>query len=166
MKYTFTRTFSLAHRLFNGPSPKCHAIHGHTWKLIWSVNLDGHDLDTHGMVKPFHELKSKVHSWIDNHVDHSIALADEPLLYYLRENEPNHRVLHTKQAPTTEVLALLFLSKLTVMTGEKIEITLEETPTNTVHLTPWDYGSVHGAKWRDLYLNSWPCRDDMSINDF
>lgn len=189
MIYTFTRRFSMGHRLRDVGIPLCANIHGHNWHLEWSLDFSRyptiklidnimsmgsinnispeHQFDPKtGMIHSFAKLKGRVHSWIDNHVDHSFAFAvNDPLLEWLMENEPTTRALTCPTPPTTEVLAMLFYLKLTAFTikegiDAEVEINLIETPTNTVKLTqPYKLMALE-------HLNKgWPSRADMSIND-
>lgn len=165
MIYKFKRSFSMAHRLYDGPSCKCHTIHGHTWTLHWSVVFKQCINPATGMITPFADLKSKVHKWIDEYVDHSIALSvDDPLYMWLCKHEPDHRILATFAPPTTEVLCLLFRQKL-LSFGLDASIVLEETPTNTVALQDSDYcgDAVEQNKQREH--SAWAFRDDFSINN-
>jgi len=63
-----TFKFDAAHKLpnYNG---KCANLHGHTWKLI--VTLEGEIQDSSGMIIDFKEIKQKVSEKVLDKLDHS-----------------------------------------------------------------------------------------------
>lgn len=165
----FSRRFSMAHRLIAGCSAKCATPHGHneivTVKL---VSLASRPLDQNAnMVAEFAQAKASWHQWIDGAVDHALQLnSEDSLIEFFRQNEPDKlsRLLITPGDPTTEMLAVCFMSKLnTLLVKGKtwltcIEVAIEETPTNTV---VFNGNPSHHLGNRPAWWN----RSDMSIND-
>jgi 6-pyruvoyltetrahydropterin/6-carboxytetrahydropterin synthase len=171
----FTRRYSMAHRLRAGGSAKCAVPHGHNELVVAKLEatsarrLDG----SSNLVELFEVAKARWHAWVDDQVDHSFHLSEgDPLIAYFREREPEQlpRLLVTPGDPTTEFLAVCFMSKLNAFLADDggrlrcVEVRIEETPTNTVMFTgePADFlpdrpGSGNRPPW-------WR-RPDMSIND-
>ncbi len=117
----------------------------------------------------FSELKRDWHGWIDNSVDHVLQLnQQDPLLDYFQMHEPEQlqRLLITPGDPSTEMLAALFICKFSAfITARKFPfhtaaLTIEETPTNQVKITPQDV-----ALFPRLSQPGWWCRADPSVND-
>jgi len=164
----FTRRYSMAHRLLQGGSVKCAVPHGHnefvTVKLVAAAPKP---LDLRvNMVEPFERAKKQWHDWIDNHVDHALQLSSaDPLIGFFREAEPEklERLLLTPGDPTTEMLAACFMAKISAFLaadGGRLvcaEVSIEETPTNTVTFT--------GDPAAFLPAEGWWNRADRTIND-
>jgi 6-pyruvoyltetrahydropterin/6-carboxytetrahydropterin synthase len=167
----FTRRYSMAHRLISDPHSKCMVPHGHNEFV--RVRLEPLARFTFGaanMIAPFDALKRRWHGWIDGRVDHCLMLnANDPLLGYFKANEPQRveRIMTFAGDPTTEALAACFWLKLSAFIAADdlpvrvSEISVEETPTNTVILTP----ATFDAETCGLSRGAWPWRADMSIND-
>ena len=169
----FSRRFAMGHRLIAGSSEKCALPHGHnevvsvTLRAAAPGPLDG----TANMVEPFERAKASWHRWIDEHVDHALQLsAADPLLGWFLREEPGRaaRILVTPGDPTTEVLAVCMMAKISallVADGGRLvcaEIRVEETPTNTVVFS----GDPAGFLPAVAEARPWWGRADMSINDF
>lgn len=167
----FSRRYAMAHRLIAGQSEKCAVPHGHN--EIVTVHLratrPGRLCGRANMVETFERAKSTWHRWIDDHVDHALQLSNvDPLIDWFRTAEPQRlqRILVTQGDPTTEMLSACMMSKINALLaadgGRLIcaEISIEETPTNTVSFDgdPRDVLPPSGGGW-------WT-RADMSINDF
>ncbi|MFH1654425.1 MAG: 6-carboxytetrahydropterin synthase [Pseudomonadota bacterium] len=70
-------TFSYGHRLLNDPG-KCSRLHGHTGKV--KITLGSKTLNESGMVCHFDELKTKIGTWIETELDHTLLLNEnDPL---------------------------------------------------------------------------------------
>jgi 6-pyruvoyltetrahydropterin/6-carboxytetrahydropterin synthase len=166
----FSRRFAMAHRLLADASAKCAIPHGHnevvTVRLVATrpLPLDGRA----NMVESFESAKRDWHAWVDNSLDHSLHLAaSDPLLEWFRTQEPQRlpRILLTPGDPTTEALACCLMSKCNAFLsadGGRLrcaEISIEETPTNTVRFDgdPEAWLPVGGDRW-------WR-RADASVND-
>lgn len=171
MILSFTRRFCMAHRLRHSGSQRCSTPHGHNEYVTARLNYCGdRALDTSSNVAAdFSELKHEWHTWIDNHVDHSLQIADDdPMLEYFRANEPEQlpRILTTPGDPSTELVSALFFSKYTCFLQkigapfEVASIELCETPTNTVVIQPSDL-----VLFSALERAGWWRRADHSIND-
>ncbi len=172
---SFTRRYSMSHRLFNLKNSKCFVPHGHNEFVKVHLVSDGDDsLDgVSNMTNKFETLKNTWHNWIDNAVDHSMQMtAADPLLDYFMGNEPENlkHLLITPGDPTTEVLAACFFSKINAFLNcenlemKCIRLEIEETPTNTVVF----YGDPKKAISLVQYDGPdvpWWERPDMSIND-
>lgn len=172
---TFSRRYSMAHRLLAGRSRKCMVPHGHneivTARLVAARpgRLDGEA----NMVEPFAEAKGQWHRWIDDHVDHALQLAEgDPLLGYFLEREPEmaERILVCPGDPTTEALAACFMAKLGAFLKaaggrlECAELSVEETPTNRVTLSGPAAAVLPVTSAAPGFAPWWE-RADMSIND-
>jgi 6-pyruvoyltetrahydropterin/6-carboxytetrahydropterin synthase len=168
----FTRRYAMAHRLRGDPSGRCAVPHGHneivTARLVpvATGRLDG----AANMVEPFERAKLRWHAWIDEQVDHALQLGEaDPLIDYFAKAEPQRlsRLLITPGDPTTELLAVLFKSKLECFLAAEggrlacAAIAIEETPTNQVVFS----GAVAEALPAGHGGDRWWTRADASIND-
>lgn len=165
----FTRHYSMAHRLIGNCSEKCRTPHGHnevvTVKLA-SIKQAKLDQDIN-MIESFETAKKRWHSWIDTQVDHALQLNNQdPILEWFRNNEPQilPHLLITSGDPTTEMLAVCFMSKLgAFLKAEQsclrcTEVSIQETQTNCV--TFRGDSSIHLPE-----KSAWYARSDSSIND-
>lgn len=165
----------MSHRLFNLKNSKCFVPHGHNEYVKVHLVSDGDDaLDgSWNMSNGFKSLKSTWHQWIDDAVDHSMQLSNlDPLLDYFKSNEPENLkyTMITPGDPTTEVLAVLFYSKINAflnaqdinMRCNRVEI--EETPTNTVIFSGDPLKAISTDQYQGPEIPWWQ-RADMSIND-
>jgi 6-pyruvoyltetrahydropterin/6-carboxytetrahydropterin synthase len=168
----FTRRYAMAHRLLATHSPKCAIPHGHNeFATVRLDPLSPFKFSETNSAAPFEEVKRRWHEWIDEHVDHTLHLAEtDPLIAFFRENEPSRlkQIMTFQGDPTTEALAACFWLKLSAfIADEKLpfavrEVRIEETPTNTVVITR----EVFDPAVCGLRRHAWPSRADMSINDF
>lgn len=172
IKYVFTRRFSMAHRLISGTSPKCAIPHGHN--EIVSVHLMPKSADSFergpNIIEPFDMIKADWHAFIDDRIDHSFQVSEtDPIIRYFVENEQEKldRLVVTPGDPTTEILCACLMSKIQSMLLHRKsllychEISVQETPTNTVQISGADAYSGMLPKG-DFWWN----RPDSSINDF
>lgn len=166
----FTRRYAMAHRLMACNSVKCATPHGHNEFVTVRLApqpLVRLDLKAN-MVEEFSKAKKLWHQWVDDRVDHAFQLGDrDPLIEYFQEKEPEklQTILITPGDPTTEMLAVCFMSKISKILESQgsmlqcIEIEIEETPTNSVRFS--------GDPERQLPQgNLWFRRSDSTINDF
>ena len=102
---TITHNFETAHRLAHPEAPiKCQSIHGHSWWV--TVTIEGPDLDERGMLVEFGAFKRAWRGFLDEHVDHHLALKDDdPLINAIRAVQPDARILALPFDPTTEHLS-------------------------------------------------------------
>jgi len=145
LELSFTRRFSMGHRLITGSSERCAIPHGHnefvtvTLEATTPERLDG----ARNMVVPFAEAKKRWHDFIDTRLDHAFQISEsDPLLSWFQSHEPHRvdRLVVTPGDPTTELMAALLYSKLQAFLDDEggvlrcTSLSLEETPTNTVCL--------------------------------
>jgi len=97
--------FETAHRLSHPESPvKCRSIHGHSWWV--TVDLSSEGLDERGMVVEFGAFKSAWRGFLDDQVDHHLAVkAGDPVAAAIRGVLPESRILELDFDPTTEHMA-------------------------------------------------------------
>ncbi|WP_336945883.1 6-carboxytetrahydropterin synthase [Asaia sp. HN010] len=174
LELSFTRRFSMGHRLITGSSERCAIPHGHnefvtvTLQAREPARLDG----ARNMVVPFAEAKARWHDFIDTRLDHAFQISSsDPLLGWFLANEPARvdRLVVTPGDPTTELMAALLYAKLEAFLRAEGEVlcctslTLEETPTNTVKLTgaPDAYLPLMDGETADY----WWHRADPTISD-
>ncbi|TXH25252.1 MAG: 6-carboxytetrahydropterin synthase [Elusimicrobia bacterium] len=93
--------FSYGHRLMDYVG-KCRHPHGHNGRV--EVELSRPRLNRLGMVMDFDEIKKRLQTWIDAHLDHQMILRrDDPLVAVLRKmGEPFYLMTEN---PTAEALA-------------------------------------------------------------
>ncbi|MFT8587528.1 6-pyruvoyl trahydropterin synthase family protein [Acetobacter orientalis] len=169
----FTRRFSMGHRLIHGASETCALPHGHNEFVSVKLTptrpapLDG----VGNMPVSFQKAKSTWHKFVDEKLDHALQLAqDDPLLSWFQHNEPERakRIVVTPGDPTTELMVCLMMAKLSAFLRAEgdalrcIEVSLQETPTNTVSFTgsPKDFLPTPRPSEQ-----CWWHRADMSIAD-
>ncbi len=93
--------FCYGHRLMNY-SGKCRHPHGHNGRV--EVEVTSKKLDKRGMVVDFGDIKTRLQSWIDDHLDHQMILRkDDPLVPVLKKmGEPIYLM---QDNPTAENIA-------------------------------------------------------------
>ena len=98
--------FETAHRLCSPDAPvKCQSIHGHSWWV--EITIEGDALDANGMLVEFGALKKAWRGFLDDHVDHHLAVREgDPVAAALRAVAPDMRILELPFDPTTEAFAL------------------------------------------------------------
>ncbi|MFN3808518.1 6-pyruvoyl trahydropterin synthase family protein [Asticcacaulis sp.] len=170
MQIQFTRRFSMAHRLRADRSSKCATPHGHNEFVRVTLKAKSPDTVKWGQsnyAQSFDALKRDWHRFVDDALDHAFQLgADDPLIGFFQAHEPDllPRLLIIPGDPTTEGVALALYHKLNAILSANVpefacvRFEIEETPTNTVILTPDDLS--HGPRLAD-----WCHRADLSIND-
>jgi 6-pyruvoyltetrahydropterin/6-carboxytetrahydropterin synthase len=123
--YRVTREidFCYGHRLLDYAG-KCRHLHGHNGRAV--IALEAPQLDHHGMVIDFAQLKDIVGAWIDNTLDHRMLLHEnDPVLPLLRqEGEP---VYVMKVNPTAENIARLIYDYTAAQGFPVVEVQLWET---------------------------------------
>lgn len=174
LELSFTRRFSMGHRLISGSSERCAIPHGHnefvtvTLQAKTPERLDG----AQNMVVPFADAKRRWHDFIDTRLDHSFQISSaDPLLDWFREHEPQRldRLVVTPGDPTTELMAALLYAKLQAFLHDEgdtlvcTSLTLEETPTNTVCLTGGP--EIFLPESSDTSGDVWWHRADCSLSD-
>ncbi len=173
LEIQFRRKFEAAHRFIEGEnrSSICHQPHGHTWFVtvtLASKEPKTLNLSTNTLV-PFKKAKQKWHDWIDNHVDHSFMFNEKDhLLEFMLKDNPNGRHLVMPGDPTTEMVAMTFMSKFNQFLYEVdpnlycTSIVIDETQTNTVRFNgnPQEH-LPQSQNPNDFWWN----RADLSINN-
>lgn len=93
--------FCYGHRLMNH-NGKCKNLHGHSVKACVSVAQQ--QLNEQGMVCDFSDIKMRVNSYINQHLDHNfIVHKNDPIVPALKAQ--NERFLAIEEHPTAEVLS-------------------------------------------------------------
>ena len=170
MLIQFKRRFSMAHRLRFDRSSKCMTPHGHNEIVTISLQPKTATADWGGAnhAMSFADLKRHWHAFVDDALDHAFQLGhDDPMIGWFRDHEPEllPRLLVITGDPTTEGVAAALYMKLNAILlkclpqFECVRFELEETPTNTIALTPADLAAV------TVPLGAWCHRADMSLND-
>jgi 6-pyruvoyltetrahydropterin/6-carboxytetrahydropterin synthase len=169
----FTRRFSMAHRLISDPHSRCAVPHGHNefvrvqLSADQSLSQDNRSWGLANRTHDFSELKSRWHAFIDKSLDHGLQLSvHDPLLDYFQNIEPQRlkNIVTINGDPTTEALSIALCQKLSaILQNQSLpyrieQLSLEETPTNTIILTP-------NHETYEINLGSWCRRADFSIND-
>lgn len=174
MEMIFRRKFEAAHRLIQGVNANtlCSQPHGHTWEVM--VGLEHRTMKTldgaENVLIPFAKAKGDWHRFVDGSLDHACFLgSQDPLVQFLRENNPGGRLLVTEGDPTTEILACLWMLKLTAILKSAAPelkakwLHVQETQTNAIRIT-----SDEAEQWlsnRSDKGPKWWARADMSTND-
>ena len=118
--------FSYAHRLLNYPG-KCKALHGHNGKA--EIILSSKELDQHGMVKDFNEIKGCIGSWIEEELDHKTFLnKDDPLAVVLQN--AGETIYPMSVNPTAENIAKIIYDYAQKEGFPVTEVRLWETDTS------------------------------------
>ena len=171
MQLQFKRRFSMAHRLRFDQNSKCLTPHGHNEFVTVNLQSKG---DSHiqwgnaNYAASFADLKRHWHGFVDDSLDHAFQLGhDDPMLGYLRQHEPDRwpRLRVSEVFPTTEAVATALYMKLNAILAahlpdfECVRFEIEETPTNSVILTPADIAACPNR------LGEWCHRADLSLND-
>lgn len=101
---TVRHNAEMGHRLPHLPG-KCQSLHGHSW--WFEVEIEG-PLRADGTVVEFAALKAQLRRWIDDNLDHGMALyAKDPLLAELVAADSKTYVPPNGYYPTVEVMAYL-----------------------------------------------------------
>lgn len=105
-------SFSSAHNLreYRG---KCEELHGHNWKV--EVVARSLKLNKAGMVRDFHEFKSKLNSILDG-LDHKYL---NKISYFKKSN------------PTSEIIARFIYGKLEKKIPQIKSVTVWESPSSS-----------------------------------
>lgn len=104
---TVKHHFSAGHRIpgLPGPGAKCANVHGHTFGVEWTFQVDGLDAAEF----EFAAAKKALRGWVDEHLDHGFLAASEdtPLIDYLCDT--GSKLYIVVPVPTTEAIAALLL---------------------------------------------------------
>ena len=116
--------FCYGHRLLDY-SGKCSHLHGHNARAV--VILEGPQLDAHGILVDFAEIKDALRTWIEAELDHRMILCErDPALPLLRDlREP---VCVIPGNPTAENIAALIFDFARKQGFPVKEVSVWETP--------------------------------------
>lgn len=94
--------FSAGHRVA-GHESKCRHLHGHNYRVTWTVRSDL-GLDIVGRVVDFSVINERLCQWLEQEWDHRMLLwENDPMLPFLREIDPS--VVALPFNPTAENMA-------------------------------------------------------------
>jgi 6-pyruvoyltetrahydropterin/6-carboxytetrahydropterin synthase len=124
--FTVSREFDFCygHRLL-GYQGKCCYLHGHNGRAV--LTLEAAELDQHGMVLDFSEIKRTVGGWIEENLDHRMLLdrADPAVPAFQKLGEPLYLM---DRAPTAENIAKLIFDVAAGHGFPVLEVRIWETP--------------------------------------
>lgn len=104
MRTTATRyhDFSAGHRV-HGHESKCAHLHGHNYRVHFTVTADA--LDSIGRVMDFSAIKEHLCEWLEDNWDHRMLLWEkDPMAKSVQEIDPSGTVL-VPFNPTAEAMA-------------------------------------------------------------
>lgn len=133
MTITATRyhDFSAGHVVL-GHEGKCAHLHGHNYRVHFTVQGFGPPLDKVGRVVDFSVIKSKLCDWLENHWDHHFLIAaNHPWMERLFAMDPEG-VVPVQFNPTAENMSHYLLHRIAPVqllhTGVKlVRVVIEET---------------------------------------
>lgn len=140
MKVTKQMHTSTAHRLDGHPG-RCQYLHGHNY--LWSVTLEGDELDKGGMLTDFSDLKRAMMEIIDP-FDHALVLEDTgdntveaAIMQALKTFLFAARVMVVNYRPTAENMAQVVANDLKerFYPQFKVSVILWETATSYAEAT-------------------------------
>jgi 6-pyruvoyltetrahydropterin/6-carboxytetrahydropterin synthase len=116
--------FCYGHRLLHYEG-KCRHLHGHNGRAI--ITIETESLDGKGMVIDFNEIKRRINTWIDEHIDHRMILhRKDPIVPMLKKlGEPMYLL---DVNPTAENIAKLIADTAREQGVPVVEVRLWETP--------------------------------------
>lgn len=95
---------SCGHRVY-GHETKCAHLHGHNYRIFFTVQADNKQLDRIGRVLDFSVIKSRLCEWVETWWDHKMLIwAEDPIGLELCDIDPDGIVLVSFN-PTAENMA-------------------------------------------------------------
>lgn len=95
---------SCGHRVF-GHESKCAHLHGHNYRIHFTIEPDNRQLDLIGRVLDFSVIKERLCEWLENNWDHKMLIwVDDPYLDDLLDIDPDG-VVPVEFNPTAENMA-------------------------------------------------------------
>lgn len=95
---------SCGHRVY-GHESKCAHLHGHNYRIHFTVQADHNQLDLVGRVLDFSVIKSRLCMWLENWWDHKLLIwENDPIGLELCDIDPDGIVLVSFN-PTAENMA-------------------------------------------------------------
>lgn len=127
-----------AHRLLGHPG-KCGRLHGHNYKITYTLTKNSMDAQNDGMVLDFSEVKKVVFAMVDDMFDHKTILQEgDPLIHVLPLAQGEDSIYVMPYRPTAEMMAAHLLAIVGDFLKDKydntvslLNVTVEETPGNS-----------------------------------
>ena len=95
---------SCGHRV-HGHESKCAHLHGHNYRIFFTVQADNKQLDMIGRVLDFSVIKSRLCEWLETWWDHKMLIwVDDPMLDDLLDIDPKG-IVPVEFNPTAENMA-------------------------------------------------------------
>lgn len=95
---------SCGHRV-HGHESKCAHLHGHNYRIFFTIQPDNKQLDMIGRVLDFGVIKSRLCEWLEKWWDHKMLIwVDDPMLDDLLDIDPEG-VVPVEFNPTAENMA-------------------------------------------------------------
>ena len=95
---------SCGHRV-HGHESKCANLHGHNYRIFFTIQPDNKQLDLLGRVLDFGVIKSRLCEWLEKWWDHKMLIwVDDPMLDDLLDIDPEG-VVPVEFNPTAENMA-------------------------------------------------------------
>lgn len=95
---------SCGHRVY-GHESKCAHLHGHNYRIHFTIEPDNRQLDLIGRVLDFSVIKSRLCAWLEKWWDHKMLIwVEDPFLDDLLDIDPNG-VVPVEFNPTAENMA-------------------------------------------------------------
>jgi len=95
---------SCGHRVY-GHESKCTHLHGHNYRIHFTIEPDNRQLDLIGRVLDFSVIKSRLCAWLEKWWDHKMLIwVEDPCLDNLLDIDPNG-VVPVEFNPTAENMA-------------------------------------------------------------
>jgi 6-pyruvoyltetrahydropterin/6-carboxytetrahydropterin synthase len=117
--------FCYGHRLLDHAG-KCRHLHGHNATV--DITFSREQLDEHGMVFDFADIKKAVKGWLDEEIDHTLLLSRrDPLVRLLQS--AGERVTVVDWDPTAENIARMIFEYASENGYPVSEVTVWETDT-------------------------------------
>lgn len=122
---------SCGHRVV-GHENKCRHLHGHNYRIHFTVAEINDELDTVGRVLDFGVVKDKLCMWVENFWDHKFIIWEEDPLYNDFVKLVPNDIVPFKYNPTAENMAKYLVEvigpkQLTGTNTELISVKIEET---------------------------------------
>ena len=107
---------------------KCQHLHGHSVKAAITVAAD--ELNNHGMVCDFSDIKASASAYIEEQLDHNfLVYKSDPIIPWLKQN--NERFMALNEHPTAEVLAKMIFFHMKEQGFKIAQVVLWETASSS-----------------------------------
>ena len=126
---------SCGHRV-HGHESKCAHLHGHNYRIFFTVQQDNNQLDLIGRVIDFSVIKSRLCEWLETWWDHKMLIwVDDPHLDDLLDIDPDG-VVPVEFNPTAENMARHFHDWCKARWPETAAVRVSETPKTWAEYRP------------------------------